>query len=80
MNVRLKKWGKSTAVVLPASILKAAGLRDNQVVQIGVANGTIVIAHPPHPLSYRLSDLVAGMTNENRHAAIDTRPMGIERL
>ncbi len=43
MKAVLKKWGNSIALRLPASVLKEAGLRENQVVRIVVASGKIVI-------------------------------------
>ena len=67
MEALLKKRGTSTAVILPASVLNAAGLRDNQMIQVVVASGNMVIARPPLPLRYELPDLPAGARNQNHH-------------
>jgi antitoxin MazE len=65
----LKKWGNSTGLVLPAAILKATHLTSGSQVEIGIADGALVIrkaaAQP------RLEDLCAGITEENRHDGTD---------
>lgn len=80
MRAVLKKWGKSTALRIPTHVLRKAGLRENQVVQVEVAGGKIVISRPDRAVSYDLSELLAGMTNTNKHAAVEVRPLGNELL
>lgn len=80
MEAVLKKWGNSTALRLPAPVLKEAHLRENQVVEIEVASGKIVISRHDQPVKYDLSELLAGVTNKNKHDAIEIRPMGKELL
>ncbi len=80
MQQHIKKWGNGAAVRLPVSIMNAAHLSIDATVELRVEDGCILI-EPTRPKSYRLSDLVAGITDENRHGAIDTgEPVGDEAL
>lgn len=80
MDAVLKKWGNSTAVRLPAPVLREAHLAENQTVEIEVQHGKIVISRSSKPPKYDLSDLLSGMTKKNIHAAIEFKPMGNECL
>ncbi len=80
MEAVLKKWGNSTAVRLPAPVLKEAHLAENQTVDIEVQHGKIVISRANKPFKYDLSGLIARMNEKNKHAAIEFRPMGNECL
>lgn len=75
----IKKWGNSPAIRLPAAVMEAAHLSLEQAVEVRAENGRIVI-EPAAP-TYRLDDLVAGITAENRHAEQDFgMPQGQELL
>lgn len=65
----VKKWGNSPAVRLPVAVMEAAHLKLEQAVEVRAENGRIVI-EPAAP-TYRLDDLLAGITPENRHAEQD---------
>ena len=69
---RVKKWGNSPAVRLPAAIMEAAHLALDQAVEVRAENGRVII-EPAAPL-YSLDDLLAGITPENRHVEIDIGP------
>lgn len=69
---RVKKWGNSPAVRLPAAIMEAAHLALDQAVEVRAENGRVII-EPAAPL-YSLDDLLAGITPENRHVEIDFGP------
>ena len=74
----VKKWGNSAAVRIPASVLEAARVRLDQPVDVREEGGRIVI-EPLHPARYDIHTLVAEITDENRHAPVDTgRPLGQE--
>jgi len=75
----VKKWGNSPAIRLPAAVMEAAHLRLEQAVDIRVENGRVVIeAAAP---SYKLDDLLAGITAQNRHGEQDFgMPQGRELL
>ncbi len=80
MRVLVKKWGNSAAVRIPASVMTAANLSLDQEVDVREEAGRIVI-DPVRPAEYRLVDLIAGITDENRHDEVDFGPpVGTERL
>ena len=66
----VKKWGNSAAVRIPASVLEAAQVRLDQRVDVREEGGRIVIV-PIQPERYDVEALVAGITDENRHAPVD---------
>jgi antitoxin MazE len=66
MAVQLvKKWGNSLAVRIPAAIMESAHLSLDQPVQVRADHGRVII-EPAAP-DYELDDLVAGITEDNRH-------------
>ncbi|HJU06385.1 MAG TPA: AbrB/MazE/SpoVT family DNA-binding domain-containing protein [Nitrospiraceae bacterium] len=71
MQAVLKKWGNSTAVRLPAPLVKEAKFRLNQSVEMTAEEGRIIITPRQKPVRYKLDDLLAGITPENRHDAVD---------
>ena len=66
----VKKWGNSAAVRIPASVLEAAHVRLDQLVDVHEEGGRIVI-EPIRPARYDIDTLVAGITDENLHESID---------
>jgi antitoxin MazE len=80
MESVIRKWGNSPALRLPASVLKAAGYRLEQKVEIVASKGRIVI-QPSATATYKLDDLVDGITPDNRHESVDFgAPIGKEKL
>jgi len=74
----VKKWGNSAAVRIPASVLEAAQVRLDQPVDVREEGGRIVI-EPLRSARYDIEVLVAGITDENRHNAVDMgKPVGQE--
>lgn len=73
MRVTVKKWGNSAAVRLPASVMQATQLELDEVVEVREDQGRIVIERV-RPKKYELSELIKGITNKNRHQAIDSGP------
>jgi len=70
VKVLVKKWGNSAAVRIPAAVLAAAGLRVDQPVDVREEQGRIIV-EPILAEALDLAMLVAGITNENRHDAIE---------
>ncbi|MDO8925463.1 MAG: PbsX family transcriptional regulator [Sideroxyarcus sp.] len=66
---RVKKWGNSPAVRLPAAIMEAAHLALDQAVEVRAEHGRVII-EPAAP-SYSLDDLLAGITPQNWHGEQD---------
>ena len=74
MDAVLKKWGNSVAIRLPAHVVKESHLKLNQGVEIIAEAGRIVITPRLKPTRYRLSGLLAGINENNRHDAVDSEP------
>lgn len=80
MESVIRKWGNSPALRLPKTVLKAAGYRLEQKVQLIVSRGRIVI-QPSEKVEYDLDELVNGITARNAHGeASFGRPVGKESL
>jgi antitoxin MazE len=69
----VKKWGNSASVRIPAAIMEAARLQLDQPVEVREEAGRIVI-EPIREEMYDLAMLVAGITDLNRHEAVDVGP------
>ncbi len=80
MESVIRKWGNSPALRLPTSVLKAAGYRLEQKVEITVSPGRIVI-EPSDKVHYALDDLLSGINKGNTHEEVSFgRPVGKEAL
>ena len=80
MQVRVKKWGNSASVRIPAALMESAQLELDDAVEIREEGGRIVIEPLERP-SYDIDLLVAGITSVNRHGEISTgSPKGRELL
>ncbi len=77
MRVVVRKWGNSASVRLPASILEAARLRLDQMVDVREEGGRIVI-EPVLECQFDVNDLVAGITDQNLHEYQRSAPAGRE--
>jgi len=78
MEVIVKKWGNSAAVRIPAAVMTAANVALDQSVEVREEQGRIVI-DPVRSKSFKLDDLLGGITAKNLHQPIDTgAPMGKE--
>lgn len=78
MQVTIKKWGNSPSVRIPAAVMKAVQLQVDAKVNVREENGRIII----EPVrEHSLADLVAGITPDNLHGAVDFGgPVGNEVL
>ena len=78
MRTRVKQWGNSAAVRIPASVMQATRLNLDQAVDVREEAGRIVI-EPVRQKTFDLDTLLDGITSENQHEAVDFRPpMGKE--
>jgi antitoxin MazE len=73
MKVLVKKWGNSASVRIPAAVLEAAKLQLDQAVDVREEDGRIII-EPIKPTAYDIGTLIAAITADNRHDAIDMGP------
>ncbi len=70
MQAQVAKWGNSLAVRIPKALAEQARLREGARLEMSLGeDGEVVLK----PLSggYRLDDLLAGITADNRHAESD---------
>ena len=80
MQAVIRKWGNSPALRLPTALLREAGYRLDQTVEIVVSEGRLII-QPVDRFEHRLEDLVSRITPSNAHEAADFgRPAGKEVL
>jgi antitoxin MazE len=70
MKSVVKKWGNSAAVRIPASVLESLHLAIDEAVEVREEAGRIVI-EPLRERTYRLDDLLKGITARNIHEAVD---------
>jgi len=70
VRTSVKKWGNSVAVRIPASVLEAARLQQDELVDIREEKGRIVI-EPVRSKNYELRKLLKGITAENLHDSMD---------
>jgi len=73
MTARVRKWGNSAAVRIPATVLAEAGLVLDQPVDVREEGGRIVI-EPTRRKRFRIGDLVRSIRADNLHETIDTGP------
>jgi antitoxin MazE len=77
MELIVRKWGNSAVVRIPA-VMRAAHLSVDQAVDMRAEDGRIIV-EPLREDVYDLADLVAGITEENKHAEVDFgAPVGAE--
>lgn len=78
MRLQLKKWGNSASVRIPASIMAAASLHIDQLVDVREEQGRIVI-DPVLAPAYDLDALLAQMTPDTFPEEVDFgSPVGNE--
>lgn len=78
MQARVQKWGNSLAVRTPSSFASQSHLQQDQLVEISVEDGRIVLSPVPQ-LVMTLAELLNGVTAENLHRETETgTPVGRE--
>jgi antitoxin MazE len=73
VKTSVKKWGNSTAVRIPPSVMQAKSLAVDEVVDVHEEAGRIVI-EPVRQKTYDLRKLLKGNTSKNQHKAFDSGP------
>ena len=74
MRAKIKKWGNSAAVRIPASVIHAARLDLGDMVDVRAEAGRIVI-EPVRLKMYDLEELLKGITSKNQHETVDFGPV-----
>lgn len=70
METAIKKWGNSAAIRIPSKIFEDAKLNFDQVLNIAVEDGHVVLK-PVYNHRYVLDDLLSGITAENQHHPVE---------
>lgn len=73
MRMQVKKWGNSASVRIPASIMAAAALRIDQLVDVREDQGRIIIEPVLAPV-YDLDELLAQMSPDTFPDEVDFGP------
>jgi antitoxin MazE len=73
VHIRILQSGDDVALVIPRSVADAARLEPGGVVDASVQDGKLIVAPADRP-RYTLEELLAGVTDENRHGEISTGP------
>lgn len=71
MLAKIQKWGNSLALRIPKAFAEEAGLDSDSAVEIRVVDGQIHII-PIQDKRYDLADLLAEISEDNLHEAVDT--------
>ena len=71
MITRIGKWGNSLGVRISKFFAREAKIDLGTAVDVTVRNRRIII-RPVAPADYKLEDLLAGITAQNLHGAVDT--------
>jgi len=78
MRLRVQKWGNSLALRIPAAFARETGIGSGAEVDLTLEAGRLVIT-PSSIGPYSLAELLDGVTDDNRHDAVDTgAPQGRE--
>lgn len=70
MTTRVQRWGNSLALRIPKAIAEELRLAENSDVELSLQEGSLIVS-PPRRKRYKLDELVAGVTPENRHKEMD---------
>lgn len=73
MQTRLQKWGNSLALRIPKPFAAEIGLQPDGAVEISIEKGSLVVT-PVAEAEVTLEALLAGVTPENIHGAVDFGP------
>ena len=71
MRAKVSKWGNSLALRIPKAYAIDAQLEQDSEVEISLVDGQILIK-PIGPMSWKLDDLLLGVTKDNLHSETDT--------
>jgi antitoxin MazE len=75
MRIRVCRWGNSLAIRIPRNLAARAGLVEGSALDLVEKRGALVLKKP----CYLLDELLAGMTDGNRHDEADWgSPVGRE--
>lgn len=71
MKATVQRWGNSLAIRIPRAYARDLAIDEGSEVELSVAGPSLVVTPSTTP---SLDVLLASITDENLHAAIDTGP------
>ena len=71
MVIQFARWGNSLALRIPAAYAKDIGAAEGRFADISLLDGKLVVTPVATPV-YDISELVAGITDENLHGETQT--------
>jgi len=71
MKTRIQKWGNSLALRIPKSFAVETGLDQDTVVDVALVDGKLIVT-PLRTATLTLEQLLAGITDQNRHDEYNT--------
>lgn len=74
----MQKWGNGLAIRLPSAFAEIISIQQGSEVELRLTNRTITVV--PRKRKPSLEELLAKITPENRHEAIDLGTVGKELL
>ncbi|ATG92507.1 AbrB/MazE/SpoVT family DNA-binding domain-containing protein [Methylomonas koyamae] len=74
MQTEIKKWGNSAVIRLPAAMLAQLKLEVGSPVELTADDAGLRIVPTTAKPVFKLEELLAGMTPDNRHDCIDWGP------
>jgi antitoxin MazE len=78
LQTKIQRWGNSLGLRIPKSFAAEAQVDAGSVVEISVEDGALIVRSVSAP-SYRLEDLLSGVTSSNLHEEADWgAPLGAE--
>ncbi|MDO7864902.1 AbrB/MazE/SpoVT family DNA-binding domain-containing protein [Brochothrix thermosphacta] len=78
-QLQVKTWGNSQAVRLPKNMLKELNIKNNDILDIAVKNGAIIIKKPKEKKELTINDLFANYDGTKFQTEIqDIEPIGNE--
>ena len=72
MVVQFARWEHSLALRVPSALVREIGAAEGRTAEIVVRDGARVVTPIEQAPRYDLSDLLAGMTDENLHGEVRT--------
>lgn len=73
MQTKVQKWGNSLAIRIPKPFAVEIGLDQDSIVELSVSDGKLFLEPVVEP-EYTLEQLLAQVTEMNRHSEMDTGP------
>lgn len=72
METQVAKWGNSLALRVPAAFAREVQIEEGTPVELTIEDGRLVVT--PRSPAYSLDELLADVTEQNRHDETDWGP------